>query len=44
VKLLERCGHYPQLELPTRVTRMLDEFLSERGGRVRATRNGTPRS
>ena len=21
VQVLERCGHYPQLELPTRVTR-----------------------
>jgi pimeloyl-ACP methyl ester carboxylesterase len=40
VKVLERCGHYPQLELPTRVTRLLDEFLSSGSGRVRAPRNG----
>jgi 4,5:9,10-diseco-3-hydroxy-5,9,17-trioxoandrosta-1(10),2-diene-4-oate hydrolase len=30
VEILERCGHYPQLELPTRVTRLLDDFLSRR--------------
>jgi hypothetical protein len=45
VQVLERCGHYPQLELPTRVTRMLDEFLSDKRKRVRASRNGaTPRA
>ena len=40
VEVLEHCGHYPQLELPTRVTRLLDEFLSEKRKPVRATRNG----
>ena len=27
VEVLERCGHYPQLELPARVTALLREFL-----------------
>ena len=43
VKVLDRCGHYPQLELPTRVTRLLDDFLGSRGANVRAMRNGAPR-
>jgi pimeloyl-ACP methyl ester carboxylesterase len=43
VEVLERCGHYPQLELPTRVTRLLDEFLSASDGKARATRNGGTR-
>ncbi len=43
VQVLEHCGHYPQLELPTRVTRLLDEFLSERSKPVRAARNGSAR-
>ena len=41
VKMLEYCGHYPQLELPTRVTRLLDEFLSDKRKGVRASRNGS---
>jgi pimeloyl-ACP methyl ester carboxylesterase len=40
VKVLDRCGHYPQLELPTSVTRLLDDFLGARAARVRALRNG----
>jgi pimeloyl-ACP methyl ester carboxylesterase len=43
VQMLEQCGHYPQLELPTRVTRLLDEFLSESRTPVRAARNGSAR-
>lgn len=43
VEVLDNCGHYPQLELPTRVTRLLDDFLSGRPGDVRALRNGAPR-
>jgi pimeloyl-ACP methyl ester carboxylesterase len=39
VRILERCGHYPQLELPTRVTRLLDDFLTS-PTRARAARNG----
>jgi 4,5:9,10-diseco-3-hydroxy-5,9,17-trioxoandrosta-1(10),2-diene-4-oate hydrolase len=30
VEVLERCGHYPQLELPARVTATLRAFLDER--------------
>ena len=41
VQILERCGHYPQLELPTRVTRLLDDFLARRSTSTRASRNGT---
>jgi pimeloyl-ACP methyl ester carboxylesterase len=44
VKMLEHCGHYPQLELPTRVTRLLDEFLSEKRKGERASRNGASRN
>ena len=43
VKVLDRCGHYPQLELPTRVTRLLDDFLGSRPAGVRAARNGAAR-
>jgi pimeloyl-ACP methyl ester carboxylesterase len=28
VHLLERCGHYPQIELPTRVSDLLEELLA----------------
>jgi pimeloyl-ACP methyl ester carboxylesterase len=35
VHLLERCGHYPQIELPTRVNEILEEALGEvRGAKV----------
>jgi pimeloyl-ACP methyl ester carboxylesterase len=29
IRVLERCGHYPQLELPTRVTRLVSDFLDD---------------
>jgi len=44
VKMLEHCGHYPQLELPTRVTRLLDEFLSQKRKNGRASPNGASRN
>jgi pimeloyl-ACP methyl ester carboxylesterase len=44
VKVLEHCGHYPQLELPTRVTRLLDDFLAAPRVGARASRNGATRS
>ena len=44
VQLLEHCGHYPQLELPTRVTRMLDDFLSDKGRVTGARHNGAARN
>jgi pimeloyl-ACP methyl ester carboxylesterase len=30
VEVLEHCGHYPQLELPARMTAILGEFLAPR--------------
>jgi 4,5:9,10-diseco-3-hydroxy-5,9,17-trioxoandrosta-1(10),2-diene-4-oate hydrolase len=44
IQVLERCGHYPQLELPTRVTRLLEQFVDERAGGVRPSRNGASRN
>lgn len=41
VCVLERCGHYPQLELPTRVTRLLESFLGEGSPNGHASRNGS---
>jgi pimeloyl-ACP methyl ester carboxylesterase len=31
VEVLERCGHYPQIELPTRVSDLLEELLARYG-------------
>jgi pimeloyl-ACP methyl ester carboxylesterase len=31
VEVLENCGHYPQLELPGRITATIREFLDEKG-------------
>jgi pimeloyl-ACP methyl ester carboxylesterase len=39
VRVLERCGHYPQLELPTSVTRLLESFLANTRAAGRRTRN-----
>ena len=39
VEVLENCGHYPQLELPGRITATIREFLdgpAVRGGSQRA--------
>jgi pimeloyl-ACP methyl ester carboxylesterase len=35
LRVLERCGHYPQIELPSRVSDALDELLGA-AGRSRA--------
>lgn len=32
VEVLEHCGHYPQLELPARMTALLGDFLAARAG------------
>jgi pimeloyl-ACP methyl ester carboxylesterase len=42
VRVLERCGHYPQLELPTSVTRLLESFLADApaNGRTARRSNG----
>jgi pimeloyl-ACP methyl ester carboxylesterase len=40
VRVLERCGHYPQLELPTSVTRLLESFLADTRAAARGARNG----
>jgi pimeloyl-ACP methyl ester carboxylesterase len=46
IEVLENCGHYPQLELPARVTAAIDEFLgAKRGrGRIAASRVAPPRA
>jgi pimeloyl-ACP methyl ester carboxylesterase len=38
VEVLEHCGHYPQLELPARVTTAICEFLDERRAPARRPR------
>ena len=42
VEVLENCGHYPQLELPGRITATIREFLDAQGRR-RAARSGPRR-
>jgi len=42
VEVLERCGHYPQLELPARMTAILREFLAERAAAAATARAPAP--